>query len=285
MTTFTDDFNRTDRALNGDNGWRQLGNFTGLSIIGQQAGSTVASPVCASGRRLLDTTSISGVMTYTLLDAGSYGGLVIRAGDATGVDVDRTQLLVTSTGMKLARRHNGLYSEVHTFSTTPPASGALIRLDDSGSVITAWVDGAQVGAGYSTTQVPPGETVGPMVHGTNVRWDNLKVNYSDPLPDLLLPTVPDLWAGLLTQNPRTVQDPLTIELISRIYSRPEARIGGVWQDLLFPGIPQGSTVAALGLFDAPVNGNMRFVYVYDTPYVFSKGGYLQIPAANLAISI
>lgn len=105
--------------------------------------------------------------------------------------------------------------------------------------------------------------------------------------DLLKPTVPDLWGGLLGQNPRTVQDPLTVELAGQVYSRPEAydTQTGTFSDLLFPAIPKGAVVAGLGLFDAEVNGEMRFGYVFDAPLVYSKGGYLHIPGSSLSLGL
>lgn len=106
------------------------------------------------------------------------------------------------------------------------------------------------------------------------------------LKDVLTASLPALWAGLLTQDPRTVQDPLTVELVSSAYSRPEARTaGGARPQISFLGIPAGVTIAAIGLFDATTNGNLRFIYVLDEPYQFAKGGSITIAADTLDLLV
>lgn len=106
------------------------------------------------------------------------------------------------------------------------------------------------------------------------------------LKGLMEASLPALWAALLTQDPRTVQDPLTVELVSSAYSRPEARTsGGARPQINFLGIPAGATIAAIGMFDAPVNGNLRFIYVLDEPYQFGKGGSISIPGGTLDLLV
>lgn len=106
------------------------------------------------------------------------------------------------------------------------------------------------------------------------------------LDGLLEASLPALWAALLTQDPRTVQDPLTVELVSSAYSRPEARTSsGSRPQIAFLGIPAGATIAAIGLFDAAVNGNLRFIYVLDDPYRFAQGGSIAIAGGTLDLLV
>ncbi len=102
---------------------------------------------------------------------------------------------------------------------------------------------------------------------------------------LLRNTVPPLWGGLLNQDPITVQDPLTVELVSRVYSRTEAYNGSVWFEMIFFSIPAGSSIAAVGFFDAPINGSMRFARVFPEPYIFAKGGSMTFSAAGLSLKL
>lgn len=163
-------------------------------------------------------------------------------------------------------------------------NGATFTVLQDGNVLGVWVDPA-----------PHAETywIGVQTSRNSERLDNFNVGPVPPIQpgitqafvDTITPTIPDLWAGLLSQNPRTVQDPLTVELIGQSYSRPEYLVGGLEQDMLFPSVPKGSVVGALGLFDAEVNGDLRFVYVFEEPLVFTNGGYIYIPLESVALHL
>lgn len=98
-----------------------------------------------------------------------------------------------------------------------------------------------------------------------------------------------LYGGLLLQAPFSTIDPLSIEVFSATYSRPatgwaQTAIATNSNAMHWLGLPPGTIVHGLGLFDEPFNG--RLLFGTDcAPIHFPDGGSLSIDAGSLTFGL
>lgn len=111
--------------------------------------------------------------------------------------------------------------------------------------------------------------------------------FTDVLMSELLALVPaaEHHVGLMTTSPLLVHDPLTVEVVGPLYSRQSgmALQNGTYQNtraLQWFGLPKGTRIEALGVFDAPVNGNLLYA-VRCGPHSFPNGGFYRIGIGGL----
>jgi hypothetical protein len=115
---------------------------------------------------------------------------------------------------------------------------------------------------------------------------------ADYLADLWLDqlAVMSTWASLHGSDPR-VDDPLDSELAGIGYTRvlvtweTDQRARANRDALHWTNLPVG-TIAAVGAFDAPINGHLLFSCVLDSPVPYlTSGGVYTLPAATLVVTI
>lgn len=111
--------------------------------------------------------------------------------------------------------------------------------------------------------------------------------FTDLLMGELLALVPASghYLGLMTTNPLLVQDPLTVEVVGPTYSRQRgmALSNGTYtntSELRWFGLPKGTVVEAIGVFDAPANGNLIYAFRVG-PHSFPKGGSYRVGSGGL----
>lgn len=96
-----------------------------------------------------------------------------------------------------------------------------------------------------------------------------------------------MWFAAFSANPLTAPDPLTVEVLGATIVRPQAAwaafgLTGLVNsaDVEFLALPAGSHLAAVGLFDAEVNGTLMAADTLDTPLDFPVGGAWVLPAGE-----
>lgn len=102
----------------------------------------------------------------------------------------------------------------------------------------------------------------------------------------------DKWMALVSADPESVGDPLTVEIIGGVYARQEAEwertgprsllldSGLVWRSLV-----PGTVVAGVACFDAEFNGELIASDLLDEPLVLTAGGNFLLPAGHFMLAI
>jgi len=105
----------------------------------------------------------------------------------------------------------------------------------------------------------------------------------------------DLYLALFFTDPQTVSDPLSVEVVGGVYSRQL----GVWtrsapnvltlsEAVVFPGLPPGTSLVAVGVFDAAFNGTFiasDLIPAPDSPVSYPSGGTYVLPAGQYILGI
>jgi hypothetical protein len=99
------------------------------------------------------------------------------------------------------------------------------------------------------------------------------------------------WGALMTNDPFTTSDPLSVELPGPGYRRPQLFFEGVSQVLRNTNVaqwlaiaPQSRIVGVAG-FDEPFNGDIIWYCPLDEPLDFATGGSWQIDIHDLYLGI
>lgn len=108
----------------------------------------------------------------------------------------------------------------------------------------------------------------------------------------------DLYLALFSSDPFTVVNPLTVELVGGAYTRQASswtRSSVLAMTLnaaaVFLGLPPGTTIAGVGGFDAPTNGNLVFRSLtvngsgVPTPVSLPSGGAYLISSGQYVIGV
>lgn len=99
-----------------------------------------------------------------------------------------------------------------------------------------------------------------------------------------------LFLGLMTADPYSVADPLTVEVTGLAYGRvpvtwlTSARLLRNEDLLAWIGIPAGTTIAAITGWDTAFNGVMSFSAPYG-PTLWPAPGGLTIPAEDFFVGM
>lgn len=100
------------------------------------------------------------------------------------------------------------------------------------------------------------------------------------------------WLGLFASDPFAASDPLMVEHFAPTYSRPPMTFSRTGPRLLtsaaaasWQGLPVGAPVAAIGGFDAPVNGRLRFALPEADDAVIRPGGLYSLPAGSIYLGV
>lgn len=114
------------------------------------------------------------------------------------------------------------------------------------------------------------------------------------LDDLVNDTI---YLALFTSDPFAVADPLTAELSAAnmvrgasVFEKVSPGMAQLANEVQFRGIPQETTIVAVGGFDAEVNGNLLFRELmaeegHPQPYNMPAGGVFVIPEGTFVVGI
>lgn len=114
------------------------------------------------------------------------------------------------------------------------------------------------------------------------------------LDDLVSNTI---YLTLFTSDPFVVADPLTAELYApnmvrgaSVFEKVAPGMAQLANEVQFRGIPQETTVVAVGGFDEEVNGNLLFrellaVEGHPQPYNMPAGGVFVVPEGTFVLGL
>lgn len=101
----------------------------------------------------------------------------------------------------------------------------------------------------------------------------------------------NLWAALFHSDP-FAGDPLLAEIVGGSYIRVPYTIEVVAFNLIrnsnvlaWLGLPAGTNIVAVGVFDAETSGVFRFGSLLDTPYPLPSGGSYSVGAGLLPAGV
>lgn len=99
------------------------------------------------------------------------------------------------------------------------------------------------------------------------------------------------WLALFASDPY-LGDPLTAEIIGGLYARESpgwtrSSVAALTltDGVLFRSLAPGTSVVAIGAFDAPFNGTLLFRDLLVTPRTFPTGGTFRLDAGEYVIGL